>query len=84
MKCSRNQLSFGHSVRCTEDPTTLPTPLSAATPTLWSPQTLTERTGGATPSRRTVALKARRHFMARAPVGTRVGGTGVLSCRTRT
>lgn len=44
------------------------------------PRTLTQRARGSTPAGRAVALEARGHLMARAPVGTGVGGAGVLSC----
>ena len=45
---------------------------------------LTVGAGGPLPPRRAVALETRRDLVARAAVGTRVGHTGVLSCRTHT
>lgn len=45
---------------------------------------LTVGAGGPLPSRRAVALETRRDLVARAAVGTWVGHTGVLSCRTHT
>ena len=57
---------------------------SSTSPSLGPPEALeralTQRTGGPAPARRAVALEARGCLVAGAPIGTRVGGAGVLGC----